>query len=208
MAKRNVPDAVRGAPSPLVIATHTWGVDATGTAAQIVEAGLCVPSQFPQGRKRSEWHSLPDGGSLSFLRQKGGAWKLRYRWSNEKRTQLELRQKLREIKQARLDEMCRDSETWKAKELKRICGLMDLPLSFMSSDCGWHFSVKARREVEVLVGRIRIALLNADVQLDEQVRAAYLAANAIDDEPTSLPNSRPTHLRLAYTQCTASGHQS
>lgn len=208
MAKRNVPDAVRGAPSPLVITTYPWGVEATGTAAQIVEAGLCVPSQFPQGRRRTEWHKLPDGGNLWFVRQKGGVWEVQRRWSPEKRTQMELRQKLREIKQARLDEMCRDSEAWKAKELKRICGLMDLPLSFMSSECGWHFSGKARREVEGLVGRIRIALLNADVQLDEQVRAAYLAANAIDDGPTSLPNNRPTHLRLAYTQRTASGHQS
>lgn len=208
MAKRNVPDAGREAPLPLVLETHSWGVVATGTASQIVEAGLCLPIQFPEGRKRVGYLALPDDSRLSFERQKGGVWSVRIRWPSAKRAHLERLQKLREDRQRNLDGLVQDSEAWKAKEIKRFCGLMNLHASFMRSECGWRFSDRSNREVESLLNRIRMVLLNADVQLDEQARAKYLADNDLDDADERMPIHRLRHLRLVQSQPPEKGLQS
>lgn len=208
MATRNVPDDAKGATLPMVMETGTWGVIATGTAAQIVEAGLCAPVQFPQGRKRSGYLELPDGGSLSFERRKGGVWSVRLRWPNERRKQLEEQQRQREAKQKRLDGICRDGETWRAKEVNKLCSLMELHASFTASACGWHFSEKSMREVESLISRVRMVLLNAEVRLDEQKRATYLAENAVDSAVGHVPMHRSAHLRVVHSGRAAHGLQS
>lgn len=199
MAKRNVPDAASGAPAPLVIETGRVGYWATGTAEQIVSAGLCVPSQFPPGRKRSGLVDLPDGSHLCFERQKGGMWRVHFHWPKEKRDEIALSRMQRKEKQERLDALHTDGEAWKAKQLRKFSAYADLNMSLMTSECGWRFSFKAQREVESLMRRIRVALLNADVELNERMREKYVAANAVNEGGERLPMPRPSHLRMAYS---------
>lgn len=208
MAKRNVADAAREALLPLVLETHSWGVVAAGTASQIVEAGLCLPIQFPEGRKRVGYIELPDDSKLWFDRQKGNTWRVRLSWPRAKRVQLERLQKLREERQRNLDCMVHDGEAWKTKEINRFCGLMNLHASFMRTDCGWRFSEKSTRRVASLLNRVRMVLLNAEVQLSEQARANFLAENALDDANQRVPMHRSRHLSLVQPPNPAKGLRS
>lgn len=208
MAMRNVQDAARVAPLPLVLETQSWGVVAKGTASQIVEAGLCLPIHFPEGRKRSRYIELADDSSLSLERQKGGIWLVRFYWPRSKRVHLERLQKLREERQRNLDRMVHDGEAWKTKEINRFLGLMNLHASFMRTDCGWRFSEKSTREVASLLNRVRMVLLNAEVQLSEQARAKFLAENALDDANQRVPMHRSRHLSLVQPPNPAKGLRS
>lgn len=56
---------------PMLIERHAAYFEAIGTARQLTQAAICVPTQIPQGRRRTAFERLPDGRFMTMRKQPG-----------------------------------------------------------------------------------------------------------------------------------------
>ncbi len=176
----------------LLVYEHTeyfWS--ATGTREQLIEAGLCTPAHFPEGRKRTIVRAY-----WSMTYQRGGRWKFNINRTREETARFRAAREARIAAVDLLDRMPTTPEHWRAHVAAGVDKGLDYVRRCLKEDwndeaaSGFSLSPEAMRALEVQFARIRLVLANAAVSFDASARQASIESLRQDFGEDCMPRLR------------------
>lgn len=162
MARRNVPKTGHAEPIANLVAVESddWKTKATGTKENLIQAGLCVPAHFPDGRKRSLYSKEYS------LTKKDSIWTLTIWTSQDEREQRKQARLEREARERRLRLTAKTAAEWREKKSFSLSLAMAAIDQCTENDGGFHMQEKDIALIRALSKRLAMVVNNAQVQAE------------------------------------------
>lgn len=162
MALTTVPDKRRvRAPDepPMLIKRHLNCFEATGTVRQLTQAAICVPSQLPQGRKRTAYERLPDGRFMTMEKKPGNRWRVTVAWTDAER------EAVREsvVRSMPKESMPKTAEQWRHGHASAAATITEMLIKMAQGSDGYCLSPEAMRQIHAMASRINMVFRHAPV---------------------------------------------
>lgn len=172
---------------PMLIERHAAYFEAIGTARQLTQAAICVPTQIPHGRRRTAFERLPDGRFMTMRKQPGNRWRVTVTWTDAQRQAV---READERKRAAAN-MPQTVEQWRQSQAGAAKLLTTLLVDMAQDSKGYGLTPRATRQIHAMAMRINMVYQHAPVIATRRQEQSEGGCDATGP----MPNVGP-HLRL------------